>query len=120
MNMKEKLAAALLFVKQHIMPYIPAILIVGFVVWHLFFLENNSYLDICQNDVRIRELKQEIAKEEALIEQLQEEINNSESDIVTIDRIAREKHGMQLPHEDVYIIVEAPVEVSPLTTNSNQ
>ena len=83
-----------------------------------FILKNNSYIDICENDAHIRALKQEIAKEEALIEQLQEEINNSESDIVTIDRIAREKHGMQLPYEDVYLIVESPADIS--TLNNNQ
>ena len=106
--MKEKLAALGRFIKQHIIPYIPAALIVGFVVWHLFFLKNNSYIDICENDAHIRALKEEIAREEALIEQLKEEIDNSESDVVTIDRIAREKHGMQLPYEDVYIVVDAP------------
>ncbi len=106
--MKEKLAATLHFVKQYILPYIPAALIIGFVVWHLFVLKDNSYIDICDNDAHIRSLKREIAHEEALIEQLKEEINNSESDIVTIDRIAREKHGMQLPYEDVYIVVDAP------------
>ena len=116
--MKEKLAAVLHYIKLNIIPYIPAALIFGFVIWHLFILKNNSYIDICENDAHIRALKQEIAKEEALIEQLQEEINNSESDIVTIDRIAREKHGMQLPYEDVYLIVEFPADIA--TLNNNQ
>ena len=115
--MKEKLAKLQLFVKQYIIPYIPAALIAGFVLWHLFVLQNNSYIDICENDAHIRALKQEIAQEEALIKQLQEEINNSESDIVTIDRIAREKHGMQLPYEDVYVIVEAPGDATSYSNN---
>lgn len=106
--MKEKLAKILRFIKQYLLPYIPAALIVGFVVWHLFVLKDNSYIDICENDAHIRALKEEIAREEALIEQLKEEIDNSESDVITIDRIAREKHGMQLPYEDVYIVVDAP------------
>lgn len=102
--MKEKSLLILKYIRQ----FLPAILIVGFVVWHLFVPQNNSYLDICNNDKRIRELKQEIAQEEAAIRQLQEEINNSESDAETIDRIAREKHGMQRAHEDVYIVTTVP------------
>lgn len=92
--------------QHYVFRFLPAIFIVGFVLWFLF-LDENSYLDICKNDRRIRELEKSIAHEEALIIELQEEISDSESDVATIDRIAREKHGMQCAHEDVYIIVEA-------------
>ena len=101
------------FIKKIIVPYIPAVMIAGFVVWHLFFAQNN-YFDICDNDRKIRLLEQEIAHEEALIKQLQEEIYSSESDAVTIDRIAREKHGMQRAHEDVYLIKQnTPDSITP-------
>ena len=111
------------FIKKIIVPYIPAAIIVGFVVWHLFFAQND-YFDICQNDRKIRELEQEIAHEEARIKQLQDEIYSSESDAVTIDRIARERHGMQRVHEDVYIVKQntpdsiAPQEATPETPNN--
>ena len=100
---KSKFSATL----KRFSPYTPAILIVAFVVWHLFIARNN-YIDICRNDAKIRELEKNIAQEEALIQQLKEDISNTESDTVTINRIAREKHGMQQAHEDVYIIVPAP------------
>lgn len=95
------------FLHKYIFRYFPAILIVSFVIWHLFIAPNN-YLDICRNDNKIRELKKNITHEEMLIQQLKEEINNTESDAVTINRIAREKHGMQQAHEDVYIVVSEP------------
>lgn len=103
--MKQKWAQVTGFLKQYIIPYTPAILIIAFVVWHLFGAEN-SYLDICENDRKIRALEQEIASEKETMEQLREDITNSNSDSLTIDRIAREKHGMQRAHEDVYILVD--------------
>lgn len=96
------------FVKRYITPFIPAFLIVGFVVLHMLPIGDKSYIDICNNDARIRGLKQQIENENRIIEQLKQEINHSETDSVTIDRIAREKHGMQRPHEDVYIVVNSP------------
>lgn len=93
------------FGQKYIVKYISPVLIVSFVIWHLFIARNN-YFDICRNDSKIRELEQNIAQEEQLITQLKEEISNSESDTITINRIAREKHGMQQPHEDIYIVVE--------------
>lgn len=92
------------FLQKYIIRPLPAILIAVFVIWHLFIAENN-YLSICRNESKIRELERNIAREEAMIQQLKEEISNTESDTVTIDRIAREKHGMQQAHEDVYLIV---------------
>lgn len=97
------------FLNRYIIRYIPALCIAGFIVWHLFLAPNN-YFDICRNDEKIRELEKAIKHEEMLIQQLQEEINNTESDAVTINRIAREKHGMQQAHEDVYIVVTEPGE----------
>lgn len=90
--------------QRYVIRYISPVLIVSFVIWHLFIARNN-YIDICRNDNKIRELEKSIAQEEMQILQLKEEISNSESDTITINRIAREKHGMQQAHEDVYIVI---------------
>ena len=42
--MNEKLAKTLHFIKQYISPYLSVALIVGFVIWHLFILKDNSYI----------------------------------------------------------------------------
>ncbi|MBQ8565295.1 MAG: septum formation initiator family protein [Bacteroidaceae bacterium] len=98
---KEKISD---FMQRYVIRYISPVLIVSFVIWHLFIARNN-YIDICRNDNKIRELEKSIAQEEMQILQLKEEISNSESDTITINRIAREKHGMQQAHEDVYIVI---------------
>ncbi len=90
--------------QRYVIRYISPVLIVSFVIWHLFIARNN-YIDICRNDNKIRELEKSIAQEEMQILQLKEEISNSESDTITINRIAREKHGMQQAHEDVYVVI---------------
>lgn len=84
-----------------------ALIIAGFVLWHLF-MPDMSYIDICRNDAKIRSLEKEIEKENTEIARLQEEISNTESDINTIERLAREKLGMQRAHEDVYLVVDRP------------
>lgn len=92
------------FTQQHIIPLLSPAIVLFAIVWHLFFAEKN-YFDVCRNDERIRELQQAIDQEKALIVQLEEEILDSKSDIATIDRIARERHGMQRSHEDVYVTI---------------
>lgn len=92
------------FIQRYIMRNIPAVMVVIFIVWHLFW-GNDCYLNICKNDQKIRDLQEEIETEEALIEQLHKDISSSESDAATIERIARERHNMQQAHEDVYLIV---------------
>lgn len=89
------------------------LIVVGFVLWHLF-MPNMGYIEICRNDAQIRSLEKEIMEEKAEIARLQEEIDSAESDINTIERLAREKLGMQRAHEDVYLVVEQP---SPNKTN---
>ena len=95
------------FIQKYILNFLSPIIVIGAIVWHLFITDIN-YFDICRNDSRIRELQQEIDREETLIVQLQEEIRDSKSDAATIDRIAREKHGMQRTHEDVYVTILSP------------
>ena len=95
------------FIQKYILNFLSPTIVIVAIVWHLFFTEIN-YLDICRNDDKIRALQQEIDREEARIAELQKEIRNSKSDAATIDRIAREKHGMQRTHEDVYVTILPP------------
>lgn len=90
--------------KKYIFRYLSAILIVGFVISYLFIIDNN-YIDICKNDKKIRTLQQNINQEKSTIERLKKQIHDVKTDPATIERIAREKYGMQQPHEDVYLIV---------------
>lgn len=99
------------FLKKYILRYLSAILIVGFVVSYLFIVDNN-YLDICKNDEKIRSLQQNIEQEKTAIEQLKNEIDNVKTDPSTIERIAREKYGMQQSHEDVFLVVSDTVKLN--------
>lgn len=94
--------------------YLSPIIVTGAVVWHLFLTDIN-YFDICRNDDKIRDLQHQIEHEKALISQLREEIRDSKSDAATIDRIAREKHGMQRTHEDVYVTILPPDTIDNIT-----
>lgn len=97
------IAKALNFARHNVL----ALIVAGFVLWHLF-MPNTGYIDICRNDAKIRNLEKEIGEEKAEISRLQEEIDNAEVDRNTIERVAREKFGMQRAHEDVYLVVEQP------------
>ena len=99
------------FLKKYILKYFSAILIVGFVVSYLFIIDNN-YIDICNNDKKIRSLQQSIEQEKISIDRLKQEIYNVKTDPATIERIAREKYGMQRAHEDVYLVTSDTVSSS--------
>lgn len=94
----------LTLLKKYAIKHISAILIVGFVVSYLFIIDNN-YIDICKNDAKIRTLQKNINQEKSTIKRLKEQIRDVKTDPATIERIAREKYGMQQPHEDVYLVV---------------
>lgn len=82
-----------------------AITIVVFLLIICFLDQNNLMLRL-QHRRQIRELKSEIGQYEAMrdesIRGLQELANDSNN----IERIAREKYGMHLPNEEVFIIKE--------------
>ncbi len=103
------------FLQRYVFNYLSPIIVIGAIIWHLFFTDIN-YLDICRNDEKIRSLQEEIADEKNQIEQLREEIRHSKSDASTIERIAREKHGMQQSHEDVYIAIPPPDTLNQIIT----
>ncbi len=103
--MKKYLPIVIRFVKSYPM----ALIIAGFVIYHLF-IADMSYIDICKNDIKIRNIEREIQQEKSQIARLQEEVNRAESDINAIERTAREKLGMQRQHEDVYLVVEQPTQ----------
>ncbi len=77
--------------------------IVGFLLIICFLDQNNLMLRL-RHQRQIRELKSEIEQYEALrdesIRGLQELANDSNN----LERIAREKYGMHLPNEEVFII----------------
>lgn len=79
--------------------------VVGFLLIICFLDQNNLMLRL-QHRRQIRELKSEIEQYEAMrnesIRGLQELANDSNN----IERIAREKYGMHLPNEEVFIIKE--------------
>ncbi len=103
------------FLQRYFFNNLSPIIVIGAIIWHLCFTDIN-YLDICHNDEKIRSLQKEIANEKKKIEQLQEEIRHTKSDATTIERIAREKHGMQQAHEDVYITIPPPDTANNLNT----
>ncbi len=102
--MKETVKIVWSFFRRYVLNYLSVIFIVIFVVSYLFIVDNN-YMDICKNDEKIRALEKSIAEENKAIQELTESINNYQSDEATIERIAREKYGMQQPHEDVFVVV---------------
>ena len=79
------------------------ITIVGFLLIICFLDQNNLMLRL-RHQRQIRELKSEKEQYEALrdesIRGLQELANDSNN----LERIAREKYGMHLPNEEVFII----------------
>ena len=79
--------------------------IVGFLLIICFLDQNNLMLRL-RHQRQIRELNREIEQYEALrdesIRGLQELANDSNN----LERIAREKYGMHLPNEEVFIIKE--------------
>ncbi len=81
---------------------IPKLLFVAFIVWLTFFSENSCKRKLEYNS-QIKELKSEIAANKdstAIYDAKTEELN---TDRETLEKIAREQHGMKRVDEDVYI-----------------
>ena len=82
---------------------IPAILIVGFVAYILFFQEN-SVSRIYEIDRTIDSLKQAIAIEEdtlAIYKDRNLRLDNNDPELV--EKVVREQHNMSLPTEEIYV-----------------
>lgn len=102
--MKKFLSNIAGFIKKYVFTHISLLLIIGFTVAHLFFIDH-SYIEIYKNNRRIRSLQSSIAKEKAQIQEYQNKLQEIENNPQTIERIAREKYNMQREHEDVFRVV---------------
>ncbi len=102
--MKKILSDIVFFIKKYVLTHISLLLIIGFVLAHLFIIDH-SYIEIYKNDRRIRTLQQNIAKEKLQIKEYSDKLQEIKNDPQTIERIAREKYNMQRGHEDVFRVV---------------
>lgn len=82
---------------------IPGLLVIGLIVYLIFFQEN-SVGQIYRYQQTIDSLSNGIAEYEDTLRyyhELNEKLNNRDPDV--LERIARERHDMALPSEDVYV-----------------
>ncbi|MBK9450431.1 MAG: septum formation initiator family protein [Bacteroidetes bacterium] len=72
-------------------------------IWVLFF-DRYNFLDRLQTQLRIKELRSDLAffKEER--DNIEETRNMLESDMVEIERFARERYMMKRANEDLFLI----------------
>mgnify|MGYP003288554879 CR=1 FL=1 len=81
------------------------ITIVGFLLI-ICFLDQNNLLLRLRHQRQIRKLKSEIEYYTTLRDQSLKGLKELENDSNNLERIAREKYGMHLPNEEVFIIEE--------------
>ena len=74
-------------------------------VWVLFF-DRYNFLDRLQTQLRIKELRSDLAFFKAERDNIEETRNMLESDIVEIERFARERYMMKRDNEDIFIFEE--------------
>lgn len=76
--------------------------IVGVVV--VGFMDENSVLSHLQNEERIGELKQEIARYRKDHERDEAKLKALDSDRKAVERVAREKYFMKKAGEDIFVL----------------
>ena len=82
---------------------IPAILIIGFIIY-ILFIQENSVHKIYENDRTIDSLRRAINIEKDTFEYYLDLNNRLDvKDPEMVERVVREQHNMSLPTEDVYI-----------------
>lgn len=81
------------------------ITIVGFLLI-ICFLDQNNLLLRLRHQRQIRKLKSEIEYYTTLRDQSLKGLKELANDSNNLERIAREKYGMHLPNEEVFIIEE--------------
>lgn len=81
---------------------IPLLIFAGFIVWLLFFGENN-YMRINEYKKQINELKSEIKQNEDSARIYDAKVRELNTDHETLERIVREQYGMKRVNEDVYV-----------------
>lgn len=79
--------------------------IVGFLLIICIFDQNNLILRL-RHQHQIRELKNEIEHYSTLRDQSIQGLQELANDSNNLERIAREKYGMHLPNEEIFIIAE--------------
>lgn len=82
---------------------IPAILIIGFIVY-ILFVQEYSVERIYENDRTIDSLQRAIAVESDTLKfyrEKNERLDNNDPEMV--EKVVREQHNMSLPTEEVYI-----------------
>lgn len=72
------------------------------------FLGDNSVVAHLRNQVRINELKDDIASHKALTKANLEQIEKLNFDRKTLERVARERYFMKMKDEDVFILSDDP------------
>lgn len=81
---------------------IPLLIFACFIVWLLFFGENN-YMRINDYKKQINELKSEIKQNEDSARIYDAKVRELNTDHETLERIVREQYGMKRVNEDVYV-----------------
>lgn len=68
------------------------------------FVDENSFLQRAKYDIRIDELKEEIAKYNKQTEAANEELRALAHDPLAIEKIARERYFMKADDEDIFVL----------------
>jgi len=100
-NNMSKIKETWLWIKQH--KY--AVTIIGFVLL-VCVIDPHNMIKRMEHRRQIRELKKEIEHYTDILNQSERGLQVLANDSNNLERIARERYGMHLPAEDVYIIKE--------------
>lgn len=100
-NNMSKIKETWLWVKRH--KY--AVTIIGFVLL-VCVIDPHNMIKRIEHRRQIRELKKEIEHYTDILNQSERGLQVLANDSNNLERIARERYGMHLPDEDVYIIKE--------------
>ena len=116
MNRKEfiqktkKVAKTILHVNKYLLVLALGVLLVG-------FIGDNSVVAHMRNKSRISELKAEIAEHKALTKANLQRTYQLQTDMNTVERIAREQHFMKMDDEDVFVLSDDDITPTPPTAN---
>ena len=81
------------------------------------FLGDNSVVAHMNKKNRISELKAEIAEHQALTKANLQRLYELQTDINTVERIAREQHFMKMDDEDVFVLSDDDPNPTPPIAN---
>lgn len=89
----------------HLNKYL-VVLVLGTII--VGFLGENSVVAHLHNQLRINELKAEIATHQALTKANLDQIDKLNFDKKTLERVARERYFMKMKDEDVFVLSDDP------------